>query len=100
MSGKAGAFAGFLAYRAFVLFLAVLPRRAVLALGSGLGRLVCRIDPKHRRIVESNLAVAFAKEKTPAAGAPAVEGSGIETNPLVKKSIDDFDGEIVRHDPR
>jgi DNA polymerase-3 subunit gamma/tau len=40
------------------------------------------------------------KEKTPAAGTPAVEGSGIETNPLVKKIIDDFDGEIVRHNPR
>jgi KDO2-lipid IV(A) lauroyltransferase len=35
-------------------------------MGGGLGRLACRIDPKHRRVVESNVAVAFGTEKTPA----------------------------------
>lgn len=66
MKSKAGAVAGFLAYKSFTLFLAILPRRAALALGGGLGRLAYRVDPKHRRIVESNLAVAFGKEKTAA----------------------------------
>ena len=66
MKSRAGAFAGYLGYKAFTLFLAVLPRRAVLALGEGLGRLAFRLDSKHCRIVESNLAVAFGKEKPPA----------------------------------
>ena len=63
---RAGAFIGYLAYKAFALFLAVLPRRAVLALGGGLGRLVYHIDAKHRRVVEANLSVAFGSEMTPA----------------------------------
>lgn len=64
MKSRAGALPGYLAYKSFALFLAVLPRRAVLALGGGLGRLAYRLDPKHRRIVESNLAVAFGSEMT------------------------------------
>ena len=66
MKSKAAAFAGYLAYKSLALFLAVLPRRAVLALGGGLGRLAGRLGRMQTRIVESNLAVAFGKEKTPA----------------------------------
>jgi len=66
VKSRVGAFVGYLAYKSFALVLAVLPRRAVLALGGGLGRLACRLDSKHRRIAESNLAVAFGGEMTPA----------------------------------
>ena len=40
------------------------------------------------------------KEKIPPAGEQSKENGGIEGNPLVKKIIDDFDGEIVRHHPQ
>jgi KDO2-lipid IV(A) lauroyltransferase len=66
LKNGAGAFAGYLAYKSFALFLALLPRPTVLAMGGGLGRLAHRLDAKHRRIVESNLAIAFGAEKTPA----------------------------------
>jgi Kdo2-lipid IVA lauroyltransferase/acyltransferase len=65
MKSGAGAAVGFLSYKAITLALAVLPRRAVLWLGAGVGRLAFRLDRGHRRIVEANLATAFAAEMTP-----------------------------------
>jgi len=40
------------------------------------------------------------KERTAPADAAAGDAGGIETNPIVKKIIDDFDGEIIRHHPQ
>jgi KDO2-lipid IV(A) lauroyltransferase len=64
MKSRTGAFASYLGYKALSLVLAVLPRRAVLALGGGLGRLAYHLDGKHRRIAAANLAIAFEAEKT------------------------------------
>ena len=66
MKNGAGAALGFLFYKAFTLVLAILPRPAVLILGAGLGRLAFRLDGRHRRIAEANLALAFGGERTAA----------------------------------
>jgi KDO2-lipid IV(A) lauroyltransferase len=58
--------AGYTIYKAFALFVRLLPRPAVLALGRGLGRAAFRLDKRHRKIALDNLAVAFGREKTQA----------------------------------
>jgi len=57
---------GYGAFKAAALAFALLPRPVCLAAGAGLGRLVYRIDRKHREIALRNLAVAFANERPPA----------------------------------
>jgi hypothetical protein len=40
------------------------------------------------------------REKAPQTGQASVDAGEIEANPLVKKIIEDFDGEIIRHHPQ
>ncbi|MBM3310782.1 MAG: hypothetical protein FJY80_04670 [Candidatus Aminicenantes bacterium] len=66
-----GEWAAFAAYRAFALFLAVLPRRLALALGDGAGRLAFWLDARHRTVALRNLAAAFGRT-TPAPARRAI----------------------------
>ncbi len=64
MKRRRGDWPGYLAYLAVSSILFFLPRRAVLALGRGLGLLLFRLSARHRRIALDNLEIAFGREKT------------------------------------
>ncbi|MDD8024953.1 MAG: lysophospholipid acyltransferase family protein [Acidobacteriota bacterium] len=61
---RIGDIAGFVFYKLFAYSLRLTPRPLALALGRALGRLVYRLDGRHRRIALGNLAIAFGREKS------------------------------------
>jgi KDO2-lipid IV(A) lauroyltransferase len=67
--------AGFVVYKLFSYSVRLVPRPLALAIGRGLGRLVYRLDGRHRRIALDNLDVAFGREKSPAERAAIARAS-------------------------